>query len=289
MTELERVLEALEAEPDISQHSEALQAEIQQARDQIEREMDGVDVTELTQSEQRRLTSRVNEILSELDSKIEPIVEDGIDDVYTFGRAETLFALGLVGSIAAGVRFLKSDEATTSRAHRQQKRAQREVTMEDLLAMTQNTRRRVKSEVRKAATRRFRSDENVRQVAREVTADLKQAGVFAIRDAAGRRWTMEHYSDVVMKTKLVEAHYEATMQEAREQEAGYFVISEHDGACPKCTPYESRVLRMDSSVPGDQPTIGDAIGDGLFHPGCTHTMTAVREPSILPDSRFRKD
>ncbi|WP_157911733.1 phage minor capsid protein [Alteribacter populi] len=224
---------------------------------------------------------RVNEILGGLDANLSAEIDNAIDDIYEHGRARTLIALGLFASMGAARRYLRSDDVIESRTHRTWKTSQKDVTTEDLLAMTSNTRRRVKSEVRRVAAEVLREEYSTAVNRRVMTQRLERAGMHAITDSAGRRWKMSHYADVVMKTKMVEAHREAGEIEARERGAGYVVISQHGGSCKKCVPWEGRVLRINDSIEGTQPTVDEARNFGLYHPGCLHSQVVIRDPNII--------
>src|SRR5690625_3351647 len=274
---------AAELTADISKHSRQISRRVSSASNELLAIMSAIDIDTLSRAEQRKIIRRVNEILAELDAALAQGVTKGINDVYEQGRARTLVALGEYSTIGAARRYLRSDKATMSRAHRNIRLADIETTMEDLLAMTQNTRRRVKAEIRQVAADIFRTDENLRSQRRQLTRRLQDAGVFAIRDRANRRWKIDHYADVVVTTKLSQAHREATEQEAREQGAGYVVVSRHSNPCSKCEPWEGRLLRLSADVEGDIPTLDEAMADGLFHPNCEHTTTVVRNPDVLPD------
>src|SRR5690625_312015 len=273
---------AFESTTDIDKHARAIARRVRATSNELQAIMAAVDVDDLTRAEQRAVIRRVDEILTDLDGDLARGVTNGINDVYEQGRARTLVALGLFANVGAARRYLRSDKATMSRAHRSIRMADIETTMDDLLMMTGNTRRRVKSEIRQVAAAMFRTDENVRSQRKKMSKRLKDAGVFAIRDRAGRRWKIDHYTDVVVSTKLAEAHRQATEQEAHEQGAGYVIVSIHASPCEKCVPWEGRVLRLSSGISGDMPTLDEAMAGGLFHPACEHTITPVRNTEVLP-------
>lgn len=283
MNERRQFEKAVKYEPNLEQLAARISRRVRRSRREILAVLRTINFDKLTQTEQRRIIREIERILNGLDETFVEEVPKIIDEVYTHGRAKTLVALGLFPSIRAATKHIRSQKAKTSHAHRQFKSAIVETTMEDLLAMTQNTRRRVKAEVRRVAAEVFRLDEAVTSQRRDMTRRLHDAGIFAIRDAAGRRWSIENYTDVVIVTKMTQAHKEATMQEALEQGAGYVVVSEHGDSCPKCEPWEGHLLRIDDSVPGDEPTLDDAIAEGLMHPGCKHTVTPIRNPDVVPD------
>ena len=282
MTDRQRFQKAADSEPDIPRLAARISRRVGRTRNEILDVMRAVNFESLTRAEQRKIVRNIEQILNRLDADFAEEIPEVIDEVYEHGRARTLVSLGLFGSIAAARRHLRGKDGKTSRAHRSFKSAVIESTMDDLLTMTQNTRRRVKAEVRRVAAEVFRQDEAVTSQRRRMTKELREAGVFAIRDAAGRRWNIEHYTDVVTVTKIAEAHREATTQEAYEQGAGYVVVSQHGDPCEKCAPWEGRMLRIDDRVPGGEPTLDDAISAGLLHPACKHTVTPIRNPDVAP-------
>src|SRR5690625_295694 len=239
---------AFESTTDIDKHAKAIARRVRATSNELQAIMTAVDVDDLTRAEQRAVLRQVDEILTDLDDELARGVESGINDVYEQGRARTLVALGLFANVGAARRYLRSDKATLSRAHRSIRMADIETAMDDLLAMTSNTRRRVKSEIRRVAADMFRTGENVRSQKKKMSKRLREAGVFAIRDRAGRRWKIDHYTNVVVSTKLAEAHRQATEQEAREQGAGYVIVSIHADPCEKCAPWEGRVRSEEGRV-----------------------------------------
>lgn len=279
-TDEELFEEAFENVPDFRRHSNRIKRTVGGARNRIVAVLSDVDIENLTRKEQARIVREVNAILDELDEELEKEVEESVNDIWEHGAARALLGLGIAGSMAAAVRKVR--EGTTSRSDRAARNAVVETSMEDLLAMTQNTRRRVKSEVRQVAADVFRMDENARQQARDMSNRLKDSGVFAIRDSANRRWKIDHYTDVVMKTKMNETHRTSTIRESERQGAGHVVVSTHGDPCPKCVPWEGTLLRIDEDVDGTEPTLDEAIAAGLFHPGCLHHITPVRSKEILP-------
>lgn len=284
MTDEQRAqLEQFDEEPDIAKRVAAITALVIAARGRLTALLGKTKVDRLTQKEQRKVIREVNEILAELDDDLRREVSESLTDMYTEGRAHALVALGKFDSKRRALRYLRSDKVVTSRAHRTILTAEIETTMDDLLMMTQNTRRRVKAEVRRVAAEVFRVDENVHAQRRQMVRELQEAGIFAIRDSANRRWKIDHYTEVVVTTKMAQAHRLATEQEAREQGAGYVVISRHGDSCERCAPWQGRLLRISSDVPGSYPTLQQAISGGLFHPMCKHVQTPVIDPDFVPD------
>lgn len=62
----------------------------------------------------------------------------------------------------------------------------------------------------------------------------------------------------------------------------YIIISQHGGSCPKCVPWENKVLIddyfSDGKPDGTTALLSTAINEGLFHPNCRHKMRVWRGP-----------
>ena len=279
-------------EADIDQHVNRISRKFGSTVRRIRELLAQLEIETLNRQEERRIIREINALLDALDAEIEVDAEEAYKDVYEHGRARVLVALGLFVSIGAAKRFLRSSKAKTSHTHRAFMR-EYEVMVDDLLAATQNTRRQVKRTIRQIAAERLRDGirdkEGVYSIRRDIKADMRkrlgEAADFAIRDRANRRWKLHHYVDVVVRTKLAEAHRESTRIEAMERGALYVVVSQHGDACEKCKPWESRILKLDPSAPGSYPTLDEAMGAGLFHPSCAHSITPLRDPEFLTNRR----
>ena len=164
-------------------------------------------------------------------------------------------------------------------------------TQADLLAVTQNVERRTRSAVRQVVAEVMRekaaagvnSIQSIQQtITRNLRAKLGSAADSAIVDAAGRRWKLRTYTEMVARTKTMEAHVESSVNEAIDRGVQFAVVSRHVGTCPKCAPWEGRVLALSAANDQGFPTIEQARANGLFHPMCRHQITPVRRLDRLP-------
>ncbi len=96
---------------------------------------------------------------------------------------------------------------------------------------------------------------------------------FTFVDRAGRQWAPERYLEMVSRTLMAESQREA--HEAAYAEAGVDLVkvSIQGTKCPKCNPWEGRVLSLTGATAGF-PTVAEARGEGLFHPNCKHRLLA---------------
>lgn len=186
-----------------------------------------------------------------------------------------------------GIGRNREDVPPLNRANSEMAKATTEDTYADLLVVTQNIDRRTKTAIRKAVAEAMRANMasgiNGRRTinadtAAQIRKDLGAAVDNAIIDAAGRRWKVETYVDMVTRTKLMQATNDATINEALDRGVIYGVISRH-GATDACAKWEGRTVKLTREAPGDYPFIGDLPRREIFHPNCRHTISPIRRPT----------
>lgn len=194
------------------------------------------------------------------------------------GVASTLYSLGLASTYAEALAVAKFN--TVNKRYVSAAIAD---TQADLLAMTQNIERQAKLAIRKATAEAMRhkltSGINATQdISREIKQRIINATDVAILDARGRRWKVRNYADMLARTKLMEAHKEATINEALAEESYYGRISRH-GAKDACANWEGKIVKLVADAPGDYPYIDDLPKREIFHVNCKHRITPLRDPS----------
>lgn len=109
-------------------------------------------------------------------------------------------------------------------------------------------------------------------IGNKVAQLLEDDGITALVDRAGRNWDLQTYGEMLARTKLTQAHNTGTIN--RMTETGYDLVevSSHAGSCPLCEPYQGQLLSISGRTRG-YDTLDNAIGMGLFHPNCRHTVT----------------
>lgn len=106
---------------------------------------------------------------------------------------------------------------------------------------------------------------------------VARTGVVDFRDQSGRRWTMQAYVEMAVRTGALRAMVDAQKATYRQRGIRFVYITNVAGQCELCRPWESRVVALD---PDDAPTVvagvtvvatlDDAIAAGLMHPNCRH-------------------
>jgi hypothetical protein len=253
----------------------------------ILRELESVDLTDFQRANAQAVLADIADILAELDENAAAWVEENIPKAALDGVAQAIVALGVVETL---------DEALTiakfNKLNREMVKAIVADTQSDLLAVTQNVNRKVKAAVRQAVAESMRANMtkgiNGRKTIRaDIVAEMRKrlgdAVNTGIIDAAGRRWRPEVYADTVVRTKMMQAHKEATRNEAIARGAYYGVISRHNAA-DACRNYEGKIVKLIPDAPGDFLYIDDLPRNEIFHPNCKHLVTPTRRLDRLPDN-----
>lgn len=245
------------------------------AVDDIRREVERMD---LTNAGANATIKKIGGIFGGLRNKARGWVERVFPKAARDGVGRALDALGIGRK--------REDVPPLNRANSEMVTAATEDTYADLLAVTQNIDRRTKAAIRKAVAETMRANMaagvNGRrtinaETAAQIRKDLGAAVDNAIIDAAGRRWKVETYVDMVTRTKLMQSTNDATINEALDRGVMYGVISRH-GATDACAKWEGRTVKLTRDAPGDYPFIGDLPRREIFHPNCRHTISPIRNP-----------
>ena len=246
----------------------------------IYRTLDRIDISNMTRALSAAALKEVAEVLSSLNEESAAWVAENIPVAVRNGALTALVALDVKDA---------EKIMSYSRLNRELIEAVVADTQSDLLAVTQNIDRKVRTIIRQVTAESMRANMtrgvNGRKTMNRTILDglrkkLGDAVNTGIIDSAGRRWRPEIYVDMVTRTKMLAAHREATVNEAVSRKAYYGVISRH-GATDACRNWEGRIVKLVVDAPGDYPYIEDIPRRELFHPCCSHTISPVRDPSSL--------
>ncbi|MFW5434347.1 phage minor capsid protein [Paenibacillus apiarius] len=246
----------------------------------IYRTLDRIDISNMTRAQSAVVLKEVAEILSSLNEESAAWVAENIPLAVRNGALTSLVTLDV-----------KDAEKITafSRLNRELIEAVVADTQSDLLAVTQNIDRKVRTTIRQVTAESMRANmtrgingrktinSDILDGLRKKLGDAVNTGIV---DAAGRRWRPEVYVDMVTRTKMLAAHKEATINEAVARKAYYGVISRH-GATDACARWEGRIVKLTMDALGDYPYIGDLPRREIFHPNCKHVITPLRDPKLL--------
>lgn len=121
-------------------------------------------------------------------------------------------------------------------------------------------------------------------VSSQVEAYLRDQGLGVLKDAAGREWSYENYSRMLVRTKAVEARNQGLQN--RMLTSGYDLVqvSNHSSSHAACAYWEGKILSLTGAtvtgteLPGGYVVAGtyqEANNKGLFHPNCRHAINVI--------------
>lgn len=111
-----------------------------------------------------------------------------------------------------------------------------------------------------------------------VTGIIHNQGLTALFDKAGRKWDLDTYAEMLIRTKVVEARNLGLINQVAEAGQDLVQVSSHNASCDLCHPWEGKVLSLTGKTAG-YPTLSEAESQGLFHPNCRHAIN-VLVPSL---------
>lgn len=268
--------------PDYQYAVDALVAAYKSAVRDIQAELARLDLTGLSRANSAAALAEVARILASLNEDSAKWVDENIPKAARDGIIRTIIALGAADTFHEAEALVKFNRINSHMVA-----AAVADTQADLLAVTQNIDRKVRSAVRQAVADSMRANmakgiNGRRTISGDILDRMKKslgaATDTGIIDAAGRRWKPEVYADMVTRTKMMSTQIEATTNEAVQRDALYGVISRH-GATDGCGKWEGRVVKLIAEAPGDYPTVADAKASGeIFHPNCRHVISPIRNP-----------
>lgn len=129
-------------------------------------------------------------------------------------------------------------------------------------------------------------------------------GLTSFTDRAGRRWGMDTYVEMVLRTGVNRAQNEGRMRGYQAYGVTLLHCSQHLGADDHCQPFQNKILstdgqtgprRMVDPATGREVTVDvystlqSAVARGLLHVNCRHTLTAYTPGMPLPDTIHATD
>ncbi|WP_434750251.1 phage minor capsid protein [Paenibacillus amylolyticus] len=248
----------------------------------IATELARLDISDISRAHAKAALAEVAAILRDLNTESGAWVAEYIPKATTDGVARAIVELGVASTLVEAEKIVKFN-----RINRELVASAITDTQADLLAVTQNIDRRVRMAVRQATAESFRANmaagiNGRRTINADILARIKQtlgqATDTGIIDSAGRRWVPQNYVEMVVRTKMLSAHRDATMNEAIGRGVYYAQISSH-GAKDACRNYEGRIVKLTPDAPGDYTYVGDLPRREIFHPRCRHVLSPIRNPN----------
>jgi hypothetical protein len=125
------------------------------------------------------------------------------------------------------------------------------------------------------------SGQTLKEVKATMVGLLKERGLAALVDKGGHRWELDRYSEMLIRTKSVEARNRGLANRMAENGYDLVQVTSHNSNHEECRVWEGRVLSLTGKTKG-YPTVADAEQQGLFHPNCKHAINVV-VPELATD------
>jgi hypothetical protein len=258
-----------------------------EALQKVSNELNRIDLTNFERANLLVVQKEIADVLAELDVRTSAWVASMIPKAAEDGIIASIIALGVADTV---------EEARTivvlNRLNRDFIKTAIADTQDDLLQVTQNVSRKVRTTIRQVTAEAMRAklsqginttDSIKRDILRELRQRLGESINTGIIDAASRRWDPKVYAEMVVRTKLAQTQRESAINDALGRNAYYGVISSH-GASDLCRLWESKIVKLTPDAPGDYPYYGALPNREIFHPNCKHVISPIRRPDRLPES-----
>lgn len=115
---------------------------------------------------------------------------------------------------------------------------------------------------------------------RDVRRLVRQDGVTGFVDRAGKRWALDTYAEMVVRTTTREAVVQGSLARMAAHGVNLARVSRHASPCDVCAPWEGVLVSLDGQTTAFQgeavSSLGALPGGGPpFHPNCRHTLQPV--------------
>lgn len=226
-----------------------------------------------TPSRRTALLAEIENVVNESDDAVKAWVQVNIGGFYEMGLWESAKDLNERGTV---VRY---DQSFT-KFHRQALEAIANTTYNDIAEGMRGLNRTAERLVSQSTTQNIINQIGRGQITGESNRDLvkliknefKSSGITGLRDRSGREWGLDRYGDMLVRTKLTQAHNTGVVNRMLESGNDLVVVSSHGGSCKICAPWEGKVLSI-SGRNKSYISLDMAMKGGLFHPNCRHTIT----------------
>lgn len=149
---------------------------------------------------------------------------------------------------------------------------------ESISGVARSARSMMNAATKEALTQRLAtgqiSGDALRQIKKNLKLILKEQGLDALKDKSGRGWTLDRYTEMLIRTKAVEARNTGLKNRLVENGYDLVQVSAHNSDHEECRVWEGKILSLTGATKG-YPTVADAEQQGLFHPNCKHAINAL--------------
>ncbi|MED3182055.1 minor capsid protein [Bacillus thuringiensis] len=256
----------------------------------INEEIEALPIEDLNRATGIALMHNIQLELIGIDREAREWVKENVPIAAKEGIATTLHSLGYAETMKDALLIAKFSQVNSEMA-----RAAAADTMANVLAITDNMAEQMQEGIRKVSAKvisegiaRSRNStvmsDELKEKIKELRQELKDSANTGIIDKSGRRWSVEHYTEMLSRTKLTEIQKQATENEAIRRGAYYATISFNGSTKDACRYHQGRIIKLTMEAEGNYPTYDQLKATGqIFHPNCKHHIVPIRDPDMLDD------
>lgn len=219
----------------------------------------------------RKTQLQANKLLQGLDKDLTTWITTYMDDIHKKGIKQTL------KSVSNST--LTYEDLSKSEGLQALVKSTKENSLSDLQMITQNLRKKVSSQLKRASSEMLISEGSNEPFIRKQLLESLQFGMV---DTAGRKWKPLTYAQVVGETQLMNMYRDTLLNTCLLAGIDYAVISSH-GATDSCQPYEGKIVKLRRGAVGNYEVYNDVQYSGeIFHIHCKHVLIPISSPDEYP-------
>ncbi|MFJ9128934.1 phage minor capsid protein [Streptomyces sp. NPDC102340] len=255
--------------------------------------------TELKLAAIGSLQTAIDEVLAALQASAVGTVHEAVAEAYNRGAQAAVVELGAlapaVAAIPAGTPVVDRLAAALV--------GETQATHSRILRSTMDVYRQVIAEATSAP---LLGVETRRQAAQRALTRFADRGITGFVDRRGRAWNLTSYVEMASRSALGRAAVQAHTDRLGAAGIELVMVSDAPEECPRCKPWEGKILRRDGAsgagtvevehateddrmvkvrVAGSLP---EARSKGLMHPNCRHTVS-IYLPGVTRGPGPKKD
>lgn len=233
------------------------------------------DATDFGVANRKAILSQIENILTDLGTNVDQFIKEELPGMYELGADEAIKQLKNVGAtVSVSEGFNRVHKMAIAALIDDTSRAFGEgltgVARSANVLLGKATREQMTFKMAKGLT----AGESLQDVRKVIKGTLQEQGLDALKDKSGRSWTLDRYSEMLFRTKAVEARNRGLINRVVENGFDLVQVSSHLTSCPICAPWQGKILSITGQSRG-YPTVAEAEADGLFHPNCRHAINTI--------------
>lgn len=221
------------------------------------------------------LLTQVDAILKEFNTKANEFIKEEIPTQYNKGTKSAVDQLEEVGAKVK----VKSVMTTIDKASVQLLVSETQKAFADSMITVSRSANSVvstavKEQIKEQLAYGNLTGTTLKKIQKDVIATFTEKGLSGLVDKAGHSWSLDRYTEMLIRTKAVEARNRGTANRMLQNGYDLVQVTNHGSDHEECAYWEGKILSLTGRTKG-YPTIADAERGGLFHPNCKHSYNVL--------------